>query len=80
MALLRWARAHRVLTAFAAGAVLVLVALAAVFYFVLSDQRRSAQLLAAALSEALDRPVRIERLTALGTGRVVMRGVHLPRD
>jgi hypothetical protein len=80
MALLRWARTHRVLTAFAAGALLVLVALAGVVYFVVLDQRRSARLLAAALSEALDRDVRIERVTELGTERVVMRGVRLPRD
>lgn len=80
MGVLRWSRAHRTLTAFAAGGLLTLLVLAAIGYFILSDQRRSARVLAAALSQALARDVRIERVTDLGTGRVVMRGVHLPRD
>src|SRR5262245_20621054 len=79
MPLTRWIRRHRVLAAFAAGVLLTLVALASVAYHILSDQRRSARVLASALSRALAREVRIERLTDLGTDRVVMRGVELPR-
>lgn len=79
MGLLKWARDHRGLAAFVAGVLLTLVALAAVGYLVLSDQRRSARVLGAALSQALAREVRIDRVTELGTARVVMRGVRLPR-
>ncbi|MBI2467503.1 MAG: hypothetical protein HYV62_06765, partial [Candidatus Rokubacteria bacterium] len=79
MALSRWLRTHRALAAFAAGVLLTLVALAAVGYFVLADQRRAARVLGLALSRALAREVRIDRVTALGTDRVVMRGVRLPR-
>ncbi len=80
MTLARWLRTHRGLAAFAAGAFLTLVALAVVGYLVLSDQRRSARVLAAALSQALAREVRIGRVTDLNTQRVVMRGVELPRE
>ncbi len=76
----RWLARHRLLAAFAAGVGLTLLALAAAGYWVLSDQRRSARALAAALSAALAREVRIERVTDLGTQRVVMRGVALPRE
>lgn len=79
MGLSRWLRTHRALAAFAAGVLLTLAALAAVGYLVLSDQRRSARVLGLALSRALAREVRIERVTDLGTDRVVMRGVRLPR-
>ena len=79
MPLTRWIRTHRVLTAFVAGVLLTVAALAAAGYYVLSDQRRSARLLAGALSQALAREVRIDRVTDLGTDRVVMRGVELPR-
>src|SRR5437867_4041271 len=74
-----WTRRHRGLTAFAAGVLLTLVALGAVGYVVLADQRRSARLLAAAISRALAREVRIDRVAELSTQRVVMRGVRLPR-
>ncbi len=80
MGLRSWVRRHRVLGAFAAGALLTLVVLAAAGYWVLSDQRRSARALAAALTQAFAREVRIERVTDLGTDRVVMRGVTLPRE
>lgn len=65
------------MVAFAAGVLVTLVALGAVGYLVLADQRRSARLLAAALSRALAREVRIDRVSELGPGRVVMRGVRL---
>src|SRR5262249_31268830 len=75
----RWIRRHRVVTAFAAGVLLTLLALAAAGYYVLSDQRRSARALAAALSRALAREVRSVRVTDRGTDRVLMQGVELPR-
>jgi hypothetical protein len=75
-----WIRRHRILAAFAAGVLLTLGALAVVGYLVLADQRRSARLLAAALSQALKREVQIERVTGLGPSRVVLRGVRLPAD
>src|SRR3972149_649430 len=72
MILSRWIRRHRVLAAFLAGVLLTLA--------VLADQRRSARALARGLSRALAREVRIERVTDIGTERVVMRGVELPRE
>jgi hypothetical protein len=75
-----WVRRHRVLAAFAAGALLALAAVALVGYLVLADQRRSARVLAAALTRALEREVRIDRVTELGPSRVVMQGVRLPAD
>src|SRR3990172_459814 len=80
MILSRWIRRHRVLAAFLAGVLLTLAALAGTGYWVLSDQRRSARALARGLSRALAREVRIERVTDIGTERVVMRGVELPRE
>ncbi|HEV8672772.1 MAG TPA: hypothetical protein VGX21_01890 [Methylomirabilota bacterium] len=80
MGLPGWVRRHRLLTAFAAGVFVTLVALAVAGYLILSDQRRTARVLAAALSQALAREVRIERVTDVGTERVVMRGVELPRE
>jgi hypothetical protein len=80
MAMVTWIRRHRGLVAFAAGALVTLAALAAVVAFVLADQRRSARVLAATLSRALAREVRIERVTTLDPSRVVMRGVWLPRE
>jgi hypothetical protein len=80
MPLTRWIRGHRVLAGFAAGVLLTLVAAASVGYYILSDQRRSARVLASALSRALDREVRIDRVTDVGTDRVVMQGVELPRE
>lgn len=80
MGLRRYVRTHRGISAFAAGVLLTLAALAAFGYYVLSDQRRTARILAAALSQALAREVRIERVTDVGTERVVMRGVRLPSD
>ena len=76
----RWIRRHRVLAAFAAGMLLTLAGLAVAAYLVLSDQQRSARVLAAALSHALAREVRIDRVTAIGTQRLVIRGVELPRE
>jgi hypothetical protein len=72
-----WIGRHRVAAGFAAGALVTLVAVAAVVYFVLADQQRSARVLAAALTQAFDRAVRIERVTELGPSRVVMKGVQL---
>ena len=81
MATLRdWVRRHRVLAAFVAGVLLTLAAVAVVVFLVLADQRRSAQVLAAALSQALQRGVEIERVTDLGPSRVVLRGLRLPAD
>jgi hypothetical protein len=79
MPLPRWIRRHRGLAAFAAGVLLTLVVFASVAYYVLLDQRRSARILAGALSRALAREVRIDRVTELGTARVVVQGVELPR-
>jgi hypothetical protein len=73
-----WAHRHRGLVAFAAGVLLTLAALAVVGYLVLADQRRSARLLSAALTQALKREVEIERVTDLGPSRVVLRGLRLP--
>src|SRR5262245_22892824 len=73
-----WVRRHRSLAAFAAGALLTLAALAVVVYMVLLDQRRSARVLAAALTQALKREVEIDRITDLGPSRVVLRGLRLP--
>jgi hypothetical protein len=80
MGLFARVRRRRVLGAFLAGALLTLVVVAAAGYWILSDQRRSAQALAAALSRALAREVRIDRVSDMGTARVVMRGVELPRE
>jgi len=63
--------------AFAAGALLTLAAVAVVVYLVFADQRRSAQVLSAALTQALKREVEIERVTELGPSRVVLRGLRL---
>jgi hypothetical protein len=76
----RWIRRRRVLAAFAGGALLTLGAVAIVGYLVLADQRRSARVLAAALTRALEREVRIERVTDLGPSRVVLRGLQLPAE
>ena len=65
MRITHWIRRHRGFAAFAAGALLTLVALASVAYFVLADQRRSARVLAATLSRALAREVRIDPVTAI---------------
>jgi hypothetical protein len=75
-----WVGRHRVAAGFAAGALLTLVAVAVVGYFVLADQRRSARVLAAALTQALARDVRIERVTELSPSRVVMKGLRLPTE
>jgi hypothetical protein len=81
MATLRdWVRRHRALAAFVAGALLTLAALAVVVSLVLADQRRSARVLQAALSQALHRGVEIDRVTDLGPSRVVLRGLRLPAD
>jgi hypothetical protein len=63
--------------AFAAGALLTLAAAAVVAYLILADQRRSAQVLSAALTRALHRGVEIERVTDLGPARVVLHGLRL---
>jgi hypothetical protein len=80
MGLRSWVRRHRVLAAFAAGVLVTAGALAVAGYVVLSDQRRTARLVAAALSQALDREVRIARVTDVGTDRLVLRGVELPTE
>jgi hypothetical protein len=80
MTRLDWFRRHRVLTAFAAGVLLTLIGLAVTGYLIVSDQRRSARVLAAALSRALAREVRIDRVTAIGTQHVVIRGIELPPE
>jgi hypothetical protein len=75
-----WVRRRRVLAAFAAGVLLTLAAVAIVGYLVLADQRRSARILAATLTQALGREVEIERVTDLGPSRVVLRGLRLPAE
>ena len=75
-----WVRRRRVLAAFAAGVLLTLAAVAIVGYLVLADQRRSARILAAALTQALARGVEIDRVTDLGPSRVVLRGLRLPAE
>jgi hypothetical protein len=72
-----WVRRRRAVAAFAAGALLTLAALAVVGYLVLVDQRRSARVLAATLSQALKRKVEIERVTDLGPSRIVLQGLRL---
>jgi hypothetical protein len=72
-----WIRRRRLLAGFVAGAFLTLAAVAVVAYLVLLDQRRSAQVLSAALTQALRRDVEIERVTDLGPSRVVLRGLRL---
>jgi hypothetical protein len=73
-----WIRRRPALAAFAAGVLLTLGAVAVVAYLVLVDQRRSARVLAAALTQALKRKVEIERVIDLGPSRVVLRGLRLP--
>jgi hypothetical protein len=51
---------------------------AVVGYFVLADQRRSARVLAATLTQTLQRQVEIDRVTDLGPSRVVLQGLRLP--
>ena len=75
-----WVRRRRVLAAFAAGVLLTLAAVAIVVYLILADQRRSARILAAALTQALARGVEIGRVTDLGPSRVVLRGLRLPAE
>jgi hypothetical protein len=77
-ALVGWMRRHRIAAGFAAGVLVTLAAAGAVGYLVLADQRRSGRVLAVALTQALGREVRIERVTGLGPSRVVLRGVRLP--
>ena len=57
-----------------------MAAVAAVGYFVLADQRRSARVLAATLTRTLQRQVEIDRVTDLGPSRVVLRGLRLPPE
>jgi hypothetical protein len=73
-----WIGRHRVLAAFAAGVLLTLIAVAVVGYLVLADQRRTAQVMAATLTQALNREVQIERVTDVGPSRVVLHGLRLP--
>lgn len=75
-----WIARHRGLVAFAAGVLLTLVAVAVVGYFVLADQRRSARVLALALSQALNREVQIDRVSDVGPSRVVLHGLKLPAE
>src|SRR6185503_7178352 len=75
-----WVRRHRALAAFVAGVLLTLAAVAVVALVILADQRRSARVLEAALSQALHRGVEIDRVTDLGPSRVVLRGLRLPAD
>jgi hypothetical protein len=75
-----WIRHHRALAAFVAGVLLTLAAVAVVALVILADQRRSARVLQAALSQALHRGVEIDRVTDLGPSRVVLRGLRLPAD
>lgn len=75
-----WLRRHRLATGFAAGALATVAALGAVGYLVLADQRRSARVLAAALSHALGRGVQVERVTGLGPSRLILEGVRLPAE
>ena len=75
-----WIGRHRVAAGFAAGALLTLIAVAVVGYVVLADQRRTARVLAAALSQALARDVRIDRVTELNPSRVVMKGIRLSKE
>ena len=75
-----WVRRRRVMAAFAAGVLLTLVAVAIVGYVILADQRRSARILAATLSQTLGRGVEIDRVTDLGPSRVVLRGLRLPAE
>jgi hypothetical protein len=72
-----WIRRRGALVAFAAGALLTLLAVAVVAYLVLADQRRSARVLGVALTQALKREVEIERVTDLGPSRVELRGLRL---
>ena len=73
-----WIARHRALAAFAAGILLTLAAVAIVGYFVLADQRRSARVLALALTQALNREVQIERVSDISPSRVVLHGLRLP--
>jgi hypothetical protein len=73
-------RRRRVFGAFAAGALLTLGAFALVGHLVLADQRRSARVLGAALSRALEREMQIESVSDLGPSRLVLRGVRLPAE
>src|SRR5262245_35883395 len=75
-----WMLRRRVLAAFVAGVLVTVTAVAIVVLFVLADQRRSARVLAAALTKALDREVQIERVTDLGPSRVILRGLRLPAE
>lgn len=77
-ALRGWVGRHQVVVAFAAGVLLTLVVVALVGYLVLADQRRSARILAATLSQSLGRGVEIDRVSDFGPSRVVLRGVRLP--
>ena len=72
-----WVRRRGAIAAFAAGALLTVLAVAVVAYLVLADQRRSARVLSAALTAALKREVEIERVTDLGPSRVVLHGLRL---
>jgi hypothetical protein len=75
-----WLGRHRGLIGFAAGALVTALAVAVIVYLVVADQRRSAWIVSATLSQALAREIRIERVTELGPSRIVMRGVTLPRE
>src|SRR5262245_54206364 len=75
-----WMLRRRVTAAFVAGVLVTVAAVAIVAVFVLADQRRSARILAAALTRALEREVQIERVTDLGPSRVVLRGLRLPAE
>ena len=72
-----WIRGRGAVAGFAAGALLTLAAVAVVAYLIVIDQRRSAQVLSAVLTQALRRRVEIERVTDLGPSRVVLRGRRL---
>jgi hypothetical protein len=70
---------HRGLIGFGAGVLVTLAAVLVVLYLVVADQRQAARLASVTLSRALAREVRVDRITQLGPGRVVMRGVALPQ-
>ena len=77
-ALRGWVGRHQVVVAFAAGVLVTLFVVAVVGYLVLADQRRSARILAATLSQSLGRGVEIDRVSDFGPSRVVLRGIRLP--
>jgi len=78
MGLRGWIRSHPVASCLIAFLLVVGLAAGGLALYVLSDQRRSGQLLSYTLREALGLEIHIERVVTAGPDRLVLKGVSVP--